>query len=492
MVGQTKQHHSLLEKIQAMLSEITVEPILFLTVTSDLIYKLIIQNLYMEKACRVSLSMNSTTCDAMSRRNQSGYSVSEEIEVQKLSSGMMAIANALHGFFPVILALFIGSWSDRHSKRKPIILAPAIGLLLTLICLILNTIYFYELPIIFTVLSDAFFIPLLGGFPCLFLGVYSFIGAISSDENKTVRLGTISTTHSVSMVLGIGASGFLYNYLGFIATFALCSILVSLGIISGYFLVHDLPLKKSEIDVMGGMDEKKSFLCDFFDFRFLIRTFKVCFKSNKNNRRYKILALMFLGVISVGPMHGEMAVSYLFSRYRFGWSVMQYSGFSFFHLVSQSFASVISLAIFSKYLKWEDATLGMIGITSSIIGSLISAFATIGVVFVLGGVVDCFMIAAHISLRSMLAKVASPNELGQVYSIFGVCQALAHFIFSPLYNLMYKSTIMIFPGAFYLFSVVVKTMGLFFFIYLYVEAVRTRRLKSKLEKEGALEIDAHC
>lgn len=47
-------------------------------------------------------------------------------------------------------------------------------------------------------------------------------------------------------------------------------------------------------------------------------------------------------------------------------------------------ASLISLALFSKYLKWEDPTLGIIGCISSIVGALICAFATASSIFVLG------------------------------------------------------------------------------------------------------------
>lgn len=305
MTDHSNIHPTIMKKIKTILSGITVEPILFLTVMSDMIYRMVVQNLYMEKACRVSLEMPSSTCDAMSRRNQSGFTFTEEIEVQKLSSGYMAVANALHGLFPVVLALFVGSWSDRHSLRKPVILAPAIGMLVTLACLILNTIFFEELPLIFTVLSDAIFFPLTGGLPCLFLGIYSLVGATTSNENRTVRMGGIATAHSLSMVLGLGVSGFLYSFLGFINTFILCAIFVAIGLLLGHVLLEDVPVEKSDEDSNYSIKPRKSFLCDFFDVRFFLNTLKVCFKSNENNRRNKVLALMVLGIISGGPIHGK-------------------------------------------------------------------------------------------------------------------------------------------------------------------------------------------
>lgn len=81
-----------------------------------------------------------------------------------------------------------------------------------------------------------------------------------------------------------------------------------------------------------------------------------------------------------------------------------------------------------------------------------------------GGIVDCFMIAAHIAIRSNLSKVVAPRELGQMNSIFGAFQAFSQFLFSPFYNLLYKSTILFLPGAFYIFSAVMKVIGLYLFM----------------------------
>lgn len=48
---------------------------------------------------------------------------------------------------PAVLILFVGSWSDRHGRRKPCMLLPIVGELLTSIGLLVCTYFYYELPI---------------------------------------------------------------------------------------------------------------------------------------------------------------------------------------------------------------------------------------------------------------------------------------------------------------------------------------------------------
>lgn len=70
----------------------------------------------------------------------------------------------------------------------------------------------------------------------------------------------------------------------------------------GIFILKEVPPKeKSEKDQL----VKKSFLADFFDFAHIKETFMVAFKARVKNRRMKILVLMAVVIIVVGPQHGN-------------------------------------------------------------------------------------------------------------------------------------------------------------------------------------------
>lgn len=76
--------------------------------------------------CRVNLQYNSTICSAILTGNHSNYSRENE-EVQKVISTMHSWQQPVQSFTPLVLVLFLGSFSDRHKCRKPFFLMPIIG-----------------------------------------------------------------------------------------------------------------------------------------------------------------------------------------------------------------------------------------------------------------------------------------------------------------------------------------------------------------------------
>ncbi|KAK9873131.1 hypothetical protein WA026_021366 [Henosepilachna vigintioctopunctata] len=230
-------------RILLISSKISVEPTVFLTMFTSIMYQLITQNLYLEKSCRVNIGFNSSICNALSHKNSSGYSKSEEVEVQKLVSQMLALRTALQSIFPVCLILFIGSWSDRNNRRKPVILAPIFGEIMCCGFLILNVVFFYELPLIFTTLGDSLPLSLLGGWPCLFVGVYTFIGTRCSKENRTIRVGIVSASKMAAYSLGLASAGLIYRAFGFIGFFSLCIALLLMALTLAMLLIKDEGIK---------------------------------------------------------------------------------------------------------------------------------------------------------------------------------------------------------------------------------------------------------
>lgn len=70
----------------------------------------------------------------------------EEQEVQQLVASMGVWKTILQSALPAFLIMFVGSWSDRWGKRKPCMLLPIVGELLTSIGLMVCTYFYYELP----------------------------------------------------------------------------------------------------------------------------------------------------------------------------------------------------------------------------------------------------------------------------------------------------------------------------------------------------------
>lgn len=301
------------QKTKWIFTNITVEPIMVCYVLPSVMASLAVQNLSLEKACRVNLGFSDATCDAMSARNTSAYNISEEEAIQKMVATMNAYKNVIQSLLPSILLMFLGSWSDRHSRRKPCFLLPLFGEIASSTGFILCTYFFYQLPMEFNMMAEAVPPALTGGWFCMFMGVFSYISGISSVETRTLRIGAVNMFSNVSISIGIALSGILYKKIGYYGVFSLALAMYTSGVIYGLIKVKEAP---KQVNVEDGVEtiqekmaettkKKRNFLVDFFDPQHIKETFKVAFKQGKRNRRKRICIIMILVMVIIGPMHGR-------------------------------------------------------------------------------------------------------------------------------------------------------------------------------------------
>lgn len=225
------------EKLMLIRSNITVEPIIACYIMSNVFSGLAVQNLNLEKACRVNLGYDDEVCSALNKRQTENYTL-EESEVQKLTASVQAWKNIVQTTFPCILILFVGSWSDKTGKRKACILLPIVGEVLCCTSFILNTYFFYELPLEITALSDLF-PSLTGGWITVCVGVFSYIGDITTLEMRTFRVGVANLCMSLGIPIGMSLSGILLQKIGYYGIFLISNCLYLTSLIYGYIRLKD-------------------------------------------------------------------------------------------------------------------------------------------------------------------------------------------------------------------------------------------------------------
>ncbi|KAL3289024.1 hypothetical protein HHI36_003467 [Cryptolaemus montrouzieri] len=462
-----------IQKLKFVFTHITVEPIVLFFVIAWNIKFLTSQNLWLEKACRVNLNYNSSTCHAMVMRNATGFEPFQEIQVQQLVSKMVAIRSICMGSLPAILMLFIGSWSDRHGRRKPVIMMPILGEVIGCFLLFVCVYYFSDVSLEYTALSEIIPNSLTGGWFTAFLGFFSYVSAFGDDENKTIRMGAVSVCENIGTTIGVFLIGFLVKALGFIWMYAISLAMYVTAIIYGHFM-----LKENRI-VHG--EEKKNAIKDFFDFDNVKRTFEICFKEGPQNRKWKMVILMFIDMMLVGPLCGEINVLYLYTILRFSWTELDFSIFFSINYILQILGSIFGVPFFSKYLKLDDAMLGVVGLIGKIVSYFIYAFATSTFHFYAGAVIEIFYAISYIALRSLMAKIVAPHELGQSNSVFGICEAIMPLVFGPFYTTLYYYTIGVFPGTFFLTSAVLRILAMGLFLWIYRESRKESWLRKEIE-----------
>ncbi|XP_044756762.1 proton-coupled folate transporter-like [Coccinella septempunctata] len=477
----TKKKSSVISKLQSALSNISVEPMLLLYIGPSVMGSLATENLNLEKACRVNIGFDQEICDAMVVRNTSGYSAEQEIQVQKLVSTMLAIRTAIQGIVPFFLMIFLGSWSDRHGKRKPFILMPIFGEVVSTLGFILCTYFFLQLSVEYAIFFEAVPPSVTGGWFCFFVGIYSYVGGKSSLETKTMRVGTAAMMTHVAATFGIALSGVTFRVLGFYGVYIISIVFFAISITYGFIIIKD-DIPGDAKDEKGG--KKKPFLVDLFDLQHIKNTFSICFKEGPNNRKKKICGIMVLVLVIVGPSRGEMSVMYMFTRRKFAWDELSFSAFNTFHCITQMAGAAACLTIFVKWMKVDDATLGMIAMASKIVGSVAYGLAPDPLYFYLSAFTEVFNGSSHIALRSIMSKLVSVQELGQTNSLFGMCEALTPLICGPLYSFVYNSTIAFMPGAFFFVSGMFHVVAFFIFLWIYLmHKVDVKRSTDDIERK---------
>lgn len=226
------------EQLLYIKENITVEPVLTCFVIPGSLSRLATQNLNLDKACRVNLGYGERVCKALIAREDNKYQ-EEEMAVQQLISSMEVWKNLLLTAIPCLLILFIGAWSDRTRKRKMCILIPVFGELLMCLSNIMNTYYFYELPVQVAMFFEAFFPAITGGWIATYMGVFSYISDVSSEESRTFRVGIANLCLTAGAPIGNALSGVLLHTVGYYGVFGISCVLYTFSLMYGYFLVKD-------------------------------------------------------------------------------------------------------------------------------------------------------------------------------------------------------------------------------------------------------------
>ncbi|XP_041976365.1 proton-coupled folate transporter-like [Aricia agestis] len=444
---------------------VTVEPTVALFMMTSIITMLSTQNLNIDKACRVNLEYNEAVCTALKLRQRENLT-NEEDEVQRLVASVEGWKSVIHTAFPIILMMFIGAWSDRTGRRKICIQLPVAGELISCILNIINT-YFYQASVEWTAFCSIIFLSLSGGWYTMFLGGYSYIVDITSEETRTYRLGVLSLGVTVAFPVGIGLSGIILRYAGYYGVFGIAVLIHSINFLYLYFYIEDHRwLENVKKDKQKGC---VGFLVDFFNFDSLKETVQIVFKKGPNNRRLKICLILFLVCLTFGPIWGETSIVYIFCRYQFNWDEIKYSMYCTYSLILHTSGTMFSISFFSKKLKLDDSMLGIIAMTSKIAGALMWAFARNGKDIYVAPVLELLNGTIQIATRSITSKMVTSNELGKVYSLFGLAETIVPLIFSPMYSMVYITTLHILPGAPFLITVAASIPALFVFIWFYYE-----------------------
>lgn len=212
---------------------------------------------------------------------------------------MVVWKTALQSSLPALLILFFGSWSDRRARRKPYLLLPIVGELLTSLGFLLCTYFFYSWPMEVAGICESLFPALTGGWMTMFMAIFSYIADVTVVKMRTFRIGIVNIFVSLGIPFGTALSGILFRQIGYYGMFSLSTFLYIFGLIYGIVRIKEplTPIPR---------DRNVSFLKDFFDMKHIVETSRVVTRKREDGIQCRIILVMVLTLLIIGPLYGKL------------------------------------------------------------------------------------------------------------------------------------------------------------------------------------------
>lgn len=194
-MAQLGEEKSLFRKI---IGFITVEPFVLSWVVPSCILLAAMENLNLEKSCRVNLGLSHEICENMINKTINNINCADvdlslnktitdpvkqlafdvcraEIDSQKILSVVIGLRSPIAAIFPLIIVLFAGGWSDKKGIRKPLVLFPILGELIGVIILLISAVFMDEIPVEVPAFSERVVPSIFGGQTLMLMGIYSYL-----------------------------------------------------------------------------------------------------------------------------------------------------------------------------------------------------------------------------------------------------------------------------------------------------------------------------
>lgn len=274
---------SLVKKFKQIKDVITVEPLIGLYQFAIFISRPALENLELEKACRVNLNYNDTVCDSILSGHHKNYSI-ENNNIQIIISKMHSWQQPITSFFPLLLILFLGSYSDRHKWRKPFFIIPLIGDILGYLGNILSVTYMRTWPLEVQGVFQKIVPSIFGTQPMVVMSTTAYIADVSTKEDRTLRIGLATLVINLTIPVAQAISGILFNKIGYYGVLSISSIILAIAFVYGVFCVKETSCFKEK--------KKTCVISDVFNPSDALSTLGIVFKKTPNLTRLHLLLTM--------------------------------------------------------------------------------------------------------------------------------------------------------------------------------------------------------
>ncbi|XP_069173255.1 proton-coupled folate transporter isoform X2 [Procambarus clarkii] len=468
-------------KLRAIFSLLAVEPVMLLDGLAYSVMIVFVEDLQLDKICRVNLNFTAEVCANLSRHQEENILVQKSLSIFGMYNGIIM------SFIPFFFILFMGAWSDKYGRKVPLYIA-TLGHFCWAGGYLLNS-WVVEWPVEFLLVA-ALFDSLGGGTVSFLTAANAYLSDVTSEESRTMRVGLANSIWYLGGPIGTLVGYYIKNFGGYQALFGTSLLMHCVSLTYLFFLPESHgPFVKSKSSEkqeeqsgakscvtislkrpseVAGSTTKISLwkmIIDFFNYERIVDSFRCTFKARGGLVRAFILLLILCNLLR---RLGRGAYMYLFTRRVLGWKATEYSKWVTYKNLLAAIGSLVAVPLLSRGLGVSDNYLAILGALASVADYTFYGLVSKNAEFLvwIAPAAALLVNSCVIAIRSILSKFVTGDELGKVSSVMGALDgAIAMVIFS-LYTAIYHATVHVFPGAQFFFGAAANLLMTLIFIFI--------------------------
>ncbi|KRF83911.1 uncharacterized protein Dvir_GJ12612, isoform C [Drosophila virilis] len=416
------------------ITSISVEPTMFLYMFAFMITSVVEQNFFLQKACSVNNNFSAEICANINKPEYEPY----KKQVLDTTAWFHQWEDISAHVFPIIIALFLGSFSDRRGRKLPLLMG-LVGKLIYSTMIVVNA-KMPTWPVEYIIYTATLPSAVTGADVAIFASCFAYISDITTLQQRTIRVTILDAIYLTAMPTGVALGSYLfYNVFNqsYADMFAVNAALLLLAIIYTLLVLkwQTTPNQRSlrELGCCG-------FWGDFFDRQHIKDSLGVLMKPRRGHRR-SFLFILLASMALYTFQRDEGNYLYLYTFDKFNWQVSTYSTFKTFKSTAFVIAMLLAVPLMNKLLGWRDTTIIFIGTWAHAIARLFYYFAPNPTLFYAGAVVCSLGPIVGPMIRSMTSKIVPQSERGKVFALLSVCDNAVPFISGVCYSQIYRATL---------------------------------------------------
>lgn len=442
-----------------------LEPALVLMFFGWNLSESIIQNQLLKQTC-IYKGYSLEDCSHLG--SQSNVTIAIEKIIQPTVAEISMTSKLLVSVVPAFLSLFLGPWSDKYGRKKILCWAFS-GYSVALACFSIISLVAHHVDRMSPWMYLFPYIPLFmsGGWPLILVAVSCYTMDISTDTNRSLRLGIIEMIMFVGILGGTASSSFILKLTSSTAVFLISLVCVLLALI---YTICCVPESVKVFAIESPCEQLK----ELFSPVPVVDMARTCFKRRHYNERKIVWCIIVILVLSVVTVAGSSNVSYLFVRSQLHWTLRDFTLYDSTTILMSTIGCVMGITLFKMRLHFSDLSLLILALISKIINPLIIGFATQTWQMYLASVFGMFRILIVPMNQSIIGHFIPKHEIGKIFGMKVSLEAISALLSAPLYTFVYSKTFTFFAGAFFMVTVLIGIVNLIIALCV-LRLIRNRR-----------------